>query len=301
MKPITYILLLLCLANSTAHSQTYYLFIGSYTNAKPGKGIYVYSLNTTSGFLTSVSHAHKITNPSYLTLSPNGTHLYACTETRMRDAGSVSAFSFDSVTGELDFINKQPSGGENPVYLSVHKSGRWLVNGNYTGGSLSTFPINTDGTLGSASQVILFTDSSINPERQEAAHIHATVFSPEQDYLVAPDLGADKIRMFTFDPLLKKPVQPAATPFITTTPGSGPRHFVFHPYGRFAYCIEELSGTVAVYAYSNGRLEPLQRLASYAHKQDGYASSDIHISPDGRFLYASNREEEHSISIFSID
>jgi 6-phosphogluconolactonase len=155
-----------------------YLIAGSYTNDKPARGIYVYSIDMESGALTKKSSSHNITNPSYLTLSPDGSKLYACTETRMLHAGSVSAFSFDSVSGAVTFINKQPSGGENPVYLAVHKSNKWLVNGNYAGGSLSVYPLERDGSIGTCKQLIQFTDSSIDPERQASAHIHSAVFSP---------------------------------------------------------------------------------------------------------------------------
>ncbi len=285
----------------TRSNETCYLFIGTYTHSKPAKGIYVYRFNTADGSLKKVSNTENITNPSYVTLSPNGQYLYACTETQMPNAGSVSAFGFDSIKGRLTFINKQRSGGENPVYASVDRTNRWLVNANYTEGAVSVFPLNDNGSLGIADTVLSYLDGSIDTPRQSRAHVHSVVFSPKQDHFFAPDLGADKIRSYTFDPIRKHPLQPAAPQYATTVPGSGPRHLTFHPNGRFAYCTEELSGTVSVYRYSNGQLAPIQRIASYALHQDGYASSDIHISPDGLFLYASNREDEHSISIFSID
>ena len=294
-------LLLYCCAISNAQGQDAYLFIGTYTKSKPAKGIYVYRFNCATGALTKVSTAHNIINPSYITLAPNGKYLYACTETKMPGAGSVSAFTFDSGTGQLAFINKQPSGGENPVYVTVNNTGKWLVNANYTGGSITAFPINPDGSLNPACQVIPFDDSSSNKERQDKSHIHTTVFSLEQDYLLAADLGADKIRIFTFNPLDQQPLQPAAVPFARTKPGSGPRHLAFHPNGKFVYSIEELSGTVAVYAYHDGQLRPVQRIASYARQQEEYASADIHISPDGLFLYTSNRDGENSIAIFAIN
>jgi 6-phosphogluconolactonase len=286
---------------ATATPQTYYLFIGTYTWGKPGKGIYVYRFNSDNGKLTKVSSTEKIINPSFLTISPNGKFVYACTETKMPNAGSVSAFVFDSISGKLKFINKQPSGGENPVYVTVDKTNKWVIDANYTEGSVSAFEINRDGSLNPASQTIMYNDSSINKDRQERSHIHAAVFSPQQDYLFFPDLGADKIRIYAFDSLNKQPLQPAQIPFVKTKPGSGPRHFTFHPNGKFAYCIEELSGTVSAYSYDNGQLDTIQKIFSYSRQQDGYASADIHVSPDGLFLYASNREDENTISIFSID
>ncbi|RXK61991.1 lactonase family protein [Lacibacter luteus] len=278
------------------------LFIGSFTGGKPDTGIYVYELNTSTGKLTHRSTVEKITNPSYLTVSPNGRFLYACTDTKLPHNGSITAFSIDSINGKLSFINKQSSGGENPVYITVHKNNRFVAAGNYTGGSVVVLTANSDGSINPFSQLIQFSDSGINKVRQEKAHIHSTVFSPGNDFLFLPDLGADKIRVFRFNAKHVKPLTAFTNYFVTTTPGSGPRHFTFHPNGKFAYCIEELGGTVAAYRYRNGKLDSIQRIFSYSKKLEAYTSADIHISPDGLFLYASNRgTEENTISIFSID
>jgi 6-phosphogluconolactonase (cycloisomerase 2 family) len=295
----SYLLLLALLANGFICAQTTYLFVGSYNDAKDKDGIYIYRMDMESGKLDKVCTFSAILNPSYLTLSSDGQYVYACSETRTAGLGSVSSYRFDRQQGSITLLSKQPSGGDNPVYLTLHKSGRWLVNGNYTGGSISVFPLNGDGTIGAAVTVIPFTDSSIT-DRQKSAHIHSTVFSPAQDYIFTPDLGADKIRRFTFDASQAKPLQPDS--FIRTTPGSGPRHFTFHPNGRFAYCIEELSGSVTAYGYNKGRLDSLQRVMTHDNEPRSlYSSADIHISPDGRFLYASNRGVENNIAIYSIN
>ncbi len=285
--------------NQSVHKTTY-LFIGSYTSGKPALGIYVYTIDS-AGALTKVSNTQNIANPSYVILSPDGAHLYACTETRMHNAGSISAFSFDSISGQLSFINKQPTDGENPVYITENKTSQWLISANYTGGSVSVFPVNPDGSLQPHIRVIQYSGSSINEDRQDSAHIHSVVFSPNEDYLFAPDLGADKIRILTFYPMTTSDLKAITSTDFETTPGSGPRHITFHPNGRYAYCNEELSGTVSAYTCINGKLTAIQRTASYAGNQEEYHCADIHVSPDGRFLYSSNREEEHSITIFSID
>ena len=282
--------------------KTTYLFIGTYTHSKPGKGIYIYSFNPDNGALTFVSNGKNITNPSYITLAPDGCHLYACTETQMPHKGSISAFAFDSTTGKLSYLNQQSSSGENPVYASVDKTNKWLVNANYTEGSAVVLGIEKSGTLLYPCENISFTHgSNINTERQAGSHVHSAVFSPKEDYIFFPDLGADRIAVYSFDANNEYPLRTGTGSIVRAEPGSGPRHFIFHPNGRFAYCTEELSGTVSVYSYHDGHIERIQRVASYAAKQDWYAGSDIHISPDGLFLYASNREKEHSISIFSID
>lgn len=292
----------LCLFLSLSlRAEKYYLFIGTYTHGTESKGIYVYTFDDSTGTLQWVSNTEKgsVNNPSYLALSPDGKCLYACTDTHMESEGSVSVFSIDK--GRLSCINKQSSGGANPVYVSMDQTGHWLVNANYTAGNLSVFSINEDKSIGPARQIIQHSGSSINRERQEKAHVHAAVFSPQQNYILAPDLGADKIFCYSFDATREKPLQPASVPFINTTPGSGPRHFTFHPDGRYAYCIEELGGAVTAYGYANGRLDSIQRIKCYRKKEGEYNSSDIHISRDGRYLYASNRNRENNISIFAID
>lgn len=278
------------------------LFVGTYTKGNPDKGIYVYEFNTNSGELKIVSTGENIINPSFLTISSNGRFLYSCTESKLPYNGSVSAFKIDSIGGKISFINKQSSEGKNPVYLSVHKNSKYVINGNYTEGNVSVYTTNPDGSLNPAAQIIQFTDSSINKLRQEKAHIHSTVFSPNNKYIFFPDLGADKIRAFIFDTTIPQPLLPKDNYTVNTVLGSGPRHFTFHPNGQFAYCVEELSGTVSAYSYKHGELDSIQRVFSYADTFEVYGSADIHISPDGLFLYASNRgEKENSLSVFSIN
>lgn len=278
-----------------------YLFVGTYTANKPDKGIYIYEFNTETGNAALVTTAENITNPSFLALSPDGRYIYACTDTKMPTAGSVSSFRFDNTNNRLTFLNEQDSGGENPVYLTTDKNNDYVINANYTEGTVSVFPVNPDGRLGSCKQRIKFEGSSVS-KRQDKAHIHAAVFSPDNRYLFFPDLGADKIRTFKFDARELQPLKPIENNDFKAIPGSGPRHFTFHPNNRFAYCVEELSGMVTVFNYENGKLDSIQRIFSYSKLQEEYNSADIHISNDGLFLYASNRwDQENTISIFSID
>ena len=137
------------------------LFAGTYTDGQPGKGIYVYAADTATGELTALSTGEDITNPSFITISPNGRYLYACTDTKTLVPGSISAFAIDSTAGTIRFINKQSSAGANPVYLSVYKNNGFVVTGNYTGGSVAVLPLNSNGGVGAAIQFIQFTDSSI--------------------------------------------------------------------------------------------------------------------------------------------
>lgn len=281
------------------YSQTTYVFFGSFNRDTATDGIYVYTLDTHTGVLSKVSANNSVVNPSYLTLSPDGKYLYACTESQTKNSGSVSSYQFDPREGTLKYLNTEKSGGENPAYLTVNKSGKWLVNANFTGGSIAVYPLSEDGKIAPSVQILKFTEGSIHPQRQDRSHIHAVVFSPEQNTLFCPDLGADKIRSFNFDPSQPLPLQ--AESFVKTLPGSGPRHLAFHPNGKFAYCIEELSGTVSAYIYKNGLLENVQRVFTHPKNYKGaILSADIQVSPDGKFLYTSNRGDQNNIAIFSV-
>ncbi len=300
---IYWLLLFISLApimNAQSQTKTL-LFIGTYTNEVPANGIYIYEFDDRDGSLKKLGQGENITNPSYLTISPNGKFLYACTETRTPFEGSISSFKIDSFKGEIKPLNQKASGGANPVYLDIHHSGKYLVNANYTGGSVSLFDINEDGSLNDAKYIFQFKDSSINKSRQESSHIHSANFSPDYKFVYLPDLGADKIRVFEFHNDSSNQFFENKLLEVKSELGSGPRHFTFHPSGKFAYCIEELSGTVCVYSCENGKLIEKQKVKSYSKTQDTYGSADIHISPDGLFLYASNRWiDENTIAVYSV-
>ena len=307
MRPLLFFVFLLVTVAAT--SQQYYLFIGTYTSTG-SKGIYVYRFNAATGHVDSVSSTEGIVNPSYLAIAPGGKYIYAATETRTPNAGSISAFAFDRATGKLRLINRQPGGGDNPVYVSVHHSGKWVVMANYSGGSLSVFPLNADGSLSPFSQNIVYQGRSVNPERQDRSHVHSVIFSPLQDYLMVQDLGRDKVMVYRFDehagphPQAGQPLRPAAIPFISTIPGTGPRHLAFLPDGRYAYLVEEMGGAVDVYRYDAGKgsLDSVQRILAHPDTAKGpFRSADIHVTPDGRFLYVTNRESESNVAIFLID
>jgi 6-phosphogluconolactonase len=280
-----------------------HLLIGTYTSGK-SEGIYVYDFNTSTGDNKFVSSA-KIENPSYLTVSPNKKIVYAVTEnadsTLMGVGGEVAAFSFDKKKGQLTKINQQFSGGKHPCYVTVDKTGKWVVVANYSSGSAALFPVNKDGSLGAAKQVLQDEGNGPNKDRQEGPHVHSTVLSPDNKFLFTPDLGTDKVMIYQFDNVKGKLA--ASTPaYAQSLPGSGPRHFDFHPNKKYAYLMEEMSGTVSVFKYSPGKLKVIQRISALPADFNGViGSADIHVSADGRFLYCSNRGESNSIAIFSID
>ena len=283
-------------------AQNYYMLVGTYTGTG-SKGIYVYNFNAETGRAKWVSNTDSvITNPSYLTLSANGKFVYAVNETNGSNPGKVSAFSFNKSKGTLSLLNTELSGGDDPCYVATSRDGKWIAVANYTGGSVSVFPVNKDGSLQHFSQLMQDSGNSINKERQEKAHVHESVFSPDNKFLFTPDLGLDKVMIYNFNTNLKKPLSPANSPFVKTTAGSGPRHITFHPNGRFAYLISELSGTVTVYNYNNGKLVEIQQVPAHAAGYKGViGSAEVVVSPDGNFLYASNRGDENNIAIFSIN
>lgn len=286
---------------SFSNAQTYTLFIGTYTGSG-SRGIYVYHFNANTGNADWVSNTDSIENPSYLAISKNGKYVYAANETGGKNPGHVSSFLFNKRTGKLNFINNQLSGGDHPCYVSVTKDNKWLAVANYSGGNLSVYPINKDGGLEPAAQFIQDTGSSANKARQDKPHVHSAVFSPDERFLLTPDLGTDKVMIYSFNPSSKQVLKPANPSFAKIAPGNGPRHLTFHPNQKFAYLVEEISGTVSAFKYNNGNLKFLQRLNTHPEDYEGkIGSADIHVSPDGKFLYVSNRGEENTITIFSVN
>lgn len=286
--------------------QTFYLFIGTYTDSG-SKGIYVYKFDATSGKAVWVSNTDSVVNPSYLTVSNDHKNIYAVNETNHATPGAVSSFAFDQKAGTLKFINKQESGGDDPCYISITKNKKWVVVANYSGGSVAALPLNKDGSLKRYAQLIQDSGKSINADRQEGPHVHSAVFSPDEKFVFTPNLGTDKIMEYHFDANKTYPLSPAKPAYTSTIAGSGPRHFTFSPDHTHAYLMQEMSGTVNVYTYSenktqHGKLKLIQSIITHPQNYKGLpGSADIHVSPDGNYLYASNRGEENTITIFSIN
>jgi 6-phosphogluconolactonase len=296
------ILAMLFFQVSNAQHNEYFLLTGTYTTGK-SEGIYVFNYQLDKSLATPVYTATGIRNPSFLSLSPDGKKLYAVSEMNGDgNAGKVVSYDFNTTTGRLTKLNEQPSGGDDPCYVLVDHSNKWVFAGNYSSGSFSVLPIMADGSLGAAKTTINHSGSGADKSRQEKPHVHATVISPDNRFLFVPDLGIDKIMIYRFD-VKDGSLKPAKQAFAATKPGAGPRHFSFHPNGKFAYIIEELSGSVTVFSFKakSGELKPIQNIRSLPDGFTGTAgSADIHLSSDGRFLYASNRGESNTIVIYSV-
>ncbi|MCL6545862.1 MAG: lactonase family protein [Bryobacteraceae bacterium] len=280
------------------------VFFGTYTR-KLSKGIYVSRFNPADGKLSEPELAAELTNPSWVALHPKRRALYAVAETsnyQGQKTGAVAAFASDPVTGKLTKLNELPSHGTSPCHVTVDRSGRCAVVANYGTGSVACYPLKSDGSLGEASAVIQHTGSGPNPSRQQGPHAHQAVVSLDNRFVLIPDLGLDKVMIYRLDPA-KGTLTPNDPPFASTPPGAGPRHMAFHPKGRYAYVICELTSVITAYSYdaSRGAFTQLTAVSTLPPDFSGRNSTaEIEVHPNGRFLYGSNRGHD-SIAVFSID
>jgi 6-phosphogluconolactonase len=278
---------------------TYDLLIGTYTKGK-SKGIYVYRFYVETGRLAYLNEIDGVDNPSYLTVSSNNKFVYAVNE--IGKNGEVSSFSFEPKLGKLVFINKQPSGGADPCYVSEDKDQKNVFIANYSSGTLAVLPVNKDGSLSPASQVIKDEGHGVNKERQEGPHVHIAMLSPDEKYLLYSDLGTDKLNIMRYHASHPQPLTPASPAFVSIKEGEGPRHIVFSNDKKHLYLLTEMGSAVHVFDYDNGKLKEKQSVTILNTGFRGQtAGAAIKISPDGRFLYASNRLETNDISVYAID
>jgi 6-phosphogluconolactonase len=279
----------------------HYLIVGTYDSPK-SEGIYVYKFNSKDGSAKQVSHV-KTSNPSFLAIAPNEKFIYAVNENGndKGKGGSVTSFSFDKTNGILTKINSQPSEGNHPCYISIDKTGKWAIISNYSSGTLALLAIKENGELEKSRQYTEYHGSGPDSARQRSSHIHTAVLDSANKTLYVTDLGGDELYALGFDPGFG--IQAPKPYYFKLRPGSGPRHLDIHPNRRFLYLLEELSGSVIAFSINaEGSLSGIQQVSILPKNYTGPASSaDIHVSPDGRFLYASNRGESNTIAIFSID
>jgi len=281
-----------------AFPKTFDLVVGAYTSGN-SKGIAVYRFYTETGRLAYLSQIDNVSNPSYLTVSKNNKFVYAVNE---NDQGEVSSFSFEPKTGKLTFINKVSTLGGSPCYVSVDKNQKNLFVANYSGGNIAVLPLNEDGSIGAAVQTIKDDGHGPNKERQEKAHVHTAVLSPDEKYVLYTDLGTDKINITKYKGGKNNPIVPANPAFVSVTPGYGPRHLAFSNNKKTMYLITEMGSSVLVFDYNNGKPKQRQDITLLPDGFKGQTgAADIHISPNGLFLYATNRGDANDISVFGIN
>ncbi len=286
-----------------ATSKDPFVFIGTYTEKEgsQSKGIYVYRMDSSSGEMSFVWEAKGILNPSYLEIHPERRFLYAVNEVQSfggQDGGGVTALSIDLVSGELNLLNAYSSQGKDPCYISIEQTGRFALVANYSGGNAAMLPIQPDGQLGPATEVVQHSGSSVHPERQTAPFVHSIVPDPTNRFAIAADLGADKLVIYAMDLEHGKLKEHAE---VKVEPGAGPRHTIFHPNQKYLYLINELNSTITVFHYDSraGSLKEIQTISTLPPGFEGEnLCADLHIY--GKYLYGSNRKHD-SIAWYLID
>lgn len=289
-----------------AAKNQYIAFIGTYTTKTNSKGIYAYRFDAAKGQLTPIGVAAETTDPSFLAIHPNGQYLYAVNEIgnfNGETSGAVSSFAIDAKAGTLKFLNQVPTRGAGPCYVSLDKTGSYVLVANYDSGSIASLPVHSDGSLGTASGFVQHSGSGPDKSRQEGPHAHWIGTSPDNRFALAVDLGLDQVIVYGFDSS-SGVFTPMLSGFAKLSPGSGPRHLAFSPNSKFAYVVSEMASTVTVFAYhpKDGTFSaPLQALSTLPAGYTGpKEAAEIAIHPSGKYIYTSNRGHD-SIAVFAID
>lgn len=281
------------------------VYIGTYTT-KGGKGIYLCELDRSTGALTSKGAVAVTPNPTFLALAPSHKFLYAANEVsdfQGAKAGAISAFSIQPKTGELTLLNQSSTKGDGPCHVSVDSKGRYVFAANYGGGSVCAIPIEKNGGVGPATSFVQHEGTSVDPARQEGPHAHSLYIDDANRFAYAADLGLDKVFVYHFD-AEKGALTSNDPPFASVPPGSGPRHIAFHPNGKFAYVINEMTATLSTMAWDPkaGTMKEIETVSTLAggHNIPGNSTAEVFFAPSGKFLYGSNRGD-NTIAIFSVD
>lgn len=284
------------LTSVQAQKNKFNLLIGTYTKGCESKGIYTYDFDSNTASFNLKSSTESVVNPSYLTVSKNNDYVYAVNENGAES--TVSSFGYTPSSGKLNLLNKQSSKGADPCYII--NDDKNVIVANYSGGNISVFAKKSDGSIAEAKQVVQHYGKGINAQRQEGPHVHMVYFSPDRKFILSNDLGTDKVYLYQYNPNAANEVLKIKDS-ISVKSGSGPRHLTFSNDGKFVYLLQELNGALTVFSYSNGILKKIDETTILAKDFKGtFSSADIHISPDGKFLYATNRGEANTISIFKI-
>ncbi len=275
------------------------LIIGTYTNNTGSEGLYAFSFDTTTLEAVKLSSI-KSNSPSFLTINSKTKNIYTVNENGIKQTPTISAFNFNSQTNKLSALNIQQSIGASPCYISLDKTNKWIAIANYRGGNVVTFGVEKNGQIGKLQQNLQHFGKGTDTSRQKTPHAHSVVFTPNNKFFLAADLGIDKIMMYSFNETTGKA---AIKDSIQLFGGAGPRHIAFNKTKPVFYVVEELTGTISVIAYNNyGNMQQLQRCSILPEAFGGkIGSADIHISHDNKFLYATNRGDGNDIAVLKVD
>lgn len=289
--------------SSLAASHRFLVYFGTYTGGESSsRGIYVTTFDAATGALGEPGLAAEITNPSFLAIHPNHRFLYAVGETGGPQGGSVTAFAIERPGGRLKLLNQVSSRGRGPCHIAVDATGRYALVVNYSSGSTTAIALRDDGSLGESTAFVQHAGSGVNPKRQQGPHAHSVNLSPDNRFAIVADLGLDQVLVYRFD-AARGTLEPHQPPFARVAPGAGPRHFAFHPSGRFAYVINELASTITAFRWDgrHGILDEIQTVSTLPKDFSGENyTAEVVVHPGGDYLYGSNRGHD-SIAAFAVD
>jgi 6-phosphogluconolactonase len=278
------------------------VFISAFAAGENG-AIHAFRLDLDTGRLKPAQRTTGVEHPFYLALAPNQKYLYSihAKEFGGKDAEQIAAYEILGTDGKLKLLNRQSARGSAACYLDVDATGKTVLVANYTSGSVAALPVNDDGSLGKAASFVQHSGSSIDPARQKEPHAHCLVISPDNRFAFAADLGLDQVVCYQLE-AAKAKLTANRQPFVRTSPGAGPRHLTFHPNGKHVYVINELSNSVTLFDYDtdSGTLTVKQTISTLPKDFAGKSyCADLKITPDGRFLYGTNRGHD-SIARFRL-
>jgi 6-phosphogluconolactonase len=289
-----------------AAGSKYVVYVGTYTTKQESKGIYAYRFDASTGKLADGALVAESTDPSFVAISPNGKYLYAVNEVgefNGEKSGAISSYAIDTKTTKLKLLNQVSTHGGGPCYVSLDSTGKWVLVANYDAGSVASFEVQGDGSLSLVKGFVQHSGSSADKERQAGPHAHWIATSPDNRFALAADLGLDDVLVYKLD-YEKGTLTSNTPPYLQVKPGSGPRHFAFHPNGKFGYLLTEMATTVTAFSYDakKGALTAIQTVPTLPKGYSGPTeAAEIAVHPSGKFLYASNRAGVDTITSFSID
>jgi 6-phosphogluconolactonase len=283
---------------SSAWAADVFVYFGSHGKG-PHSGFSLAHFDTDTGRLTSPEFLLETVAPAYFIISPDKKHLYTCNSA---PGSSVSAYAIDPATAKLTFINQKPSDGGDPSYVSLDATGHFLMIANFEGGSIAVFALHPDGSIGERTAYVQHAGTNVITGKPIHAHAHSIRVDPSNRYVLAADLGLDKLFVYQLDPKTGA-LQPNDPPSASVPTGSGPRHTAFHPNGRFVYLINQMGNTIIRFGWDakTGRLTQYESVSTlpegFKGKDD---ASEILVHPSGKFIYATNRGN-NSVVVFSVD